>query len=344
MEASVLVLKDSLTRESGSKIHHGNNIQASKNFDDSTDRLSQLDASRDEHIHGPSHQTYSAARSQEDSLVQVMKAVEAAENTIKQQVEENNRLRAELQKRTLEFERHNSDDSNDRLSQLDASRDELIHGPSHHTYSAAGSQEDRFRWKDDTPLVDRRGTLVVHQNVTHKNVDPSIHNREESQHYSENNNVNGPLKVYPGGQAGVDNTGVSQLSSPSSRSISRSRYQREGDYDLRNISAHGLMPISEDLLLKVREQEEEILQLRKHLADYSVKEAQICNEKYVLEKRIAYMRMAFDQQQQELVDAASKSLSYRQDIIEENIRLTYALQGGIVVWLLESKSPSAHQL
>ncbi|KAF3565716.1 hypothetical protein DY000_02019473 [Brassica cretica] len=38
------------------------------------------------------------------------------------------------------------------------------------------------------------------------------------------------------------------------------------------------------------------------------------------------MRLAFDQQQQDLVDAASKALSYRQEIIEENIRLTYALQ------------------
>jgi len=35
---------------------------------------------------------------------------------------------------------------------------------------------------------------------------------------------------------------------------------------------------------------------------------------------------AFDQQQQDLVDASSKALSYRQEIIEENIRLTYALQ------------------
>ncbi|VAH55730.1 unnamed protein product [Triticum turgidum subsp. durum] len=38
------------------------------------------------------------------------------------------------------------------------------------------------------------------------------------------------------------------------------------------------------------------------------------------------MRVAFDHQQQDLVDAASKSLAYRQDIIEENIRLAYALQ------------------
>jgi hypothetical protein len=39
-----------------------------------------------------------------------------------------------------------------------------------------------------------------------------------------------------------------------------------------------------------------------------------------------FVGQAFDQQQQDLVDAASKALSYRQDIIEENIRLTYALQ------------------
>lgn len=35
---------------------------------------------------------------------------------------------------------------------------------------------------------------------------------------------------------------------------------------------------------------------------------------------------AYDQQQQGLVDAASKALSYRQEVLEENIRLTYALQ------------------
>jgi predicted nucleic acid-binding Zn-ribbon protein len=82
----------------------------------------------------------------------------------------------------------------------------------------------------------------------------------------------------------------------------------------------------QDLTVKVKEGEEEIKQLKKHLADYTVKEAQILTDKYMLEKRIAYMRLAFDQQQQDLVDAASKALSYRQDIIEENIRLTYALQ------------------
>jgi hypothetical protein len=84
--------------------------------------------------------------------------------------------------------------------------------------------------------------------------------------------------------------------------------------------------IIQELIHKVQEQDQEILRLRKYLADYSTKEVQIRNEKYVLEKRIAHMRSAFDQQQQDLVDAASKALSYRQEIIEENIRLTYALQ------------------
>lgn len=84
--------------------------------------------------------------------------------------------------------------------------------------------------------------------------------------------------------------------------------------------------VKKDLVLKIQEHEQEVVQMRKYLSEYSIKEAQIRNEKYVLEKRIAYMRMAFDQQQQDLVDAASKAISYRQDIIEENIRLTYALQ------------------
>jgi len=38
------------------------------------------------------------------------------------------------------------------------------------------------------------------------------------------------------------------------------------------------------------------------------------------------MWQAYDQQQQGLVDASSKALSYLQDVLEENYRLTFALQ------------------
>ena len=41
-----------------------------------------------------------------DSLYQVIKAVESAEATIKQQVEENTRLRNELQSKILELDRY----------------------------------------------------------------------------------------------------------------------------------------------------------------------------------------------------------------------------------------------
>ena len=44
---------------------------------------------------------------------------------------------------------------------------------------------------------------------------------------------------------------------------------------------------------------------------------------------------AFDQQQQDLIDAASKALSFRQDIIEENIRLTYALQVAFMRYIMD---------
>ncbi|OVA07595.1 hypothetical protein BVC80_8965g25 [Macleaya cordata] len=275
--------------------------------------------------------------SKDNSLFQVMKAVEAAESTIKQQVDENNHLRAELHKRTQELKRYKSDESSSLRPHSDGLQDEHNQGAYKPQQSdpSFGNQEDRLRWTDNATVLDSQGTLVLQQNVMPRNENPALRTCAEGQHYTQVNKVNGAVKVLPCGQAAADN--FSQLSSPSSRSLSPNRYQREREYDPKiNLSGQGLVPVSEldnqsslwkqDLVLKVREHEEEILQLRKHLGEYSIREAQIRNEKYALEKRIAYMRMAFDQQQQDLVDAASKSLSYRQDIIEENIRLTYALQ------------------
>ncbi|XP_059453233.1 uncharacterized protein LOC132183813 isoform X2 [Corylus avellana] len=263
-----------------------------------------------------------------DSLFQVMNAVEAAEATIKQQVEENTRLRNELHQKILELDRRKADES---VAQRPRSVD-TWNGRIHGSYE--GNQEDRLKSTGNTSVAVPPGPLVLHLDLKPDN-DPAIQSPAES--HSESGKINGTLKVFPGGTPPADNTGFSQFPSPSTTSFSPGRYQMEGEYDPRfNLSGQGLMPMTEvnnssslwkqDLVVKIREHEEEIMQLRKHLADYSVKEAHIRNEKYVLEKRIAYMRLAFDQQQQDLVDAASKALSYRQDIIEENIRLTYALQ------------------
>ncbi|XP_031401243.1 uncharacterized protein LOC116211146 isoform X2 [Punica granatum] len=269
--------------------------------------------------------------SNNDNLFQVMKAVEAAEATIKQQVEENNLLRNELREKIEQLEQYKACELPRRPRPVDA-WSENVHG----TYEArqlttsVGNPVDGIKNMAHSSSGDQTGTLVVHKDMNQDSEDTARQTRGES--HSESSKVNGTLKVIH-----ADNSGFNQLSSPSTSSISPSRYQTEGEFDRRfNSSGHGLMSMAEvnnsssfqkqDLIHKVQEHEQEIVQLRRHLAEYSVKEAQIQNEKYVLEKRIAYMRLAFDQQQQDLVDAASKALSYRQDIMEENIRLSYQLQ------------------
>lgn len=254
-----------------------------------------------------------ALESSNNNLFQVMRAVEDAEATIRQQLEENSRLKDELMLKTRELHRIRSEATDQASS----------HGIRIHQDRALGAHTDT---SSTAPI---RTTATAAEAFEWGAGDAGINHK-----YLEANQANGIPRKSP---SAPDSAFPSQLSTPSSRSLSPTRHHKETDYDSRlNLSGQGTLPVSDlnsnvviwkqDLLVKVKEQGEEIAQLRRHLSDYSVKEAQILNEKHVLEKRIAYMRMAFDQQQQDLVDAASKALSYRQDIIEENIRLTYALQ------------------
>ncbi|RLN29766.1 uncharacterized protein C2845_PM05G26640 [Panicum miliaceum] len=256
-----------------------------------------------------------ALESSSNNLFQVMRAVEDAEATIRQQLEENSRLKDELMLKTQELHRIRSEATNTNpTSSRGLHQDRTLDA---HTNTFSGTPlgtAEAFKWGAGEPMLQDA--------MRHK--------------YLEAAQSNGIPRKLSGDQSAGDSAYPSQLSTPSSRSLSPTRHRKEPDYDSRfNLSGQGALPVAElnsnvmwkqDLLAKVKEHEEEIVQLRRHLSDYSVKEAQILNEKHVLEKRIAYMRMAFDQQQQDLVDAASKALSYRQDIIEENIRLTYALQ------------------
>ncbi|KAF8051131.1 hypothetical protein N665_1792s0002 [Sinapis alba] len=251
-----------------------------------------------------------------DNLLQVIKAVEAAETTIKQQVDENSRLKADLQRSTLELARYKSDESLLQASNLgdhsntSTTVSRLVHQPVELKQTVIKASD-----------ADSLGIVVVHPLVNSNGEEATVSNRYETP--SEQNMVNGIVRGAIGG------------ASPSSSSIMRT--QLEGAHVTHfNSSTHLLMPVGEvndsgnawkqDLIHKVQENEQKILQLRRYLTDCSLKEAQTRNEKFVLEKRIAYMRQAFDQQQEDLVEAASKALSYRQEIIEENIRLTYALQ------------------
>ncbi|WVZ71919.1 hypothetical protein U9M48_020448 [Paspalum notatum var. saurae] len=252
-----------------------------------------------------------------DYLLNVMRAVEGADATIRSQLEENNRLKEELMRKTQQLERIKED----------ATSQSSFSGVGQERNSVA-NKIDGSKALDNGSLVNPQSTSIHHQNGSFESREPLI---QESlkQKYLDSPQANGAFKRSPGEQTAVESGGPSQFSTPSSRSLSPNRHRKDGEYDSR------LLPVSEmnsniswkqDLTVKVKGGEEEIAQLRKHLADYSVKEAQILHDKSILEKRIAYMRLAFDQQQQDLIDAASKALSYRQDIVEENIRLTYALQ------------------
>lgn len=278
--------------------------------------------------------THSNSSNNNDGLFQVMKAVEAAEAAIRQQAEENAILRTErteLQRKIQELEKYKPDISTDQGPSLIDHLDDHCHGPhrAHQVDSSVVSEGDGVGGSGGTFLNDH-SDATVQQHIMQNNEERSIQARSES--HFDNRKIDGTLKVLSGGQRMVDSAGLSQFSSPSTTPFSPSTHQTNPQF---NLSGHGLMPMAEvdnsslwkqELFVKMREHEEEILQLRRHLGDYTIKEEQIRNEKYILEKRIAYMRMAFDQQQQDLVDAASKAISYRQEIIEENIRLTYALQ------------------
>uniref|UniRef100_A0A1J3CCA6 Uncharacterized protein n=1 Tax=Noccaea caerulescens TaxID=107243 RepID=A0A1J3CCA6_NOCCA len=257
------------------------------------------------------------------SLLQVIKAVEAAETTIKQQVDENSRLKAELQRSILELAKYKADESLPQTSNL---------GDHANTTTVSHLVHQPVDWKQRVIKASdtySSGMLVVHPHVNANGEEATVSNRFES--HSDENMINGIAR------GDIDGASPSQFYSSYTVSSSPMRTQLEGEHVAHiNSSNHGFMPVGEvdnsgnaqkqDLIHKVQEHEQEIVQLRRYLTDCSVKEAQIRNEKYVLEKRIAYMRQAFDQQQEDLVDAASKALSYRQEIIEENIRLTYALQ------------------
>ncbi|KAL8126570.1 hypothetical protein AgCh_013731 [Apium graveolens] len=266
-----------------------------------------------------------------DALFQVMKAVEAAEATIKQQVEENNRLKSELLRKHHEIEKYKMDGWTSQNPHLVDNWDGRAHGSpgidrsNYHSANSPGGDSSLNNSSAHGPS----GTLGLRKEVTRDIINSVIQDYGETRF--ESSKISEAPNTFPSGQTELHNGAISQRSSPSTTSFSSRRYQLEGEYDRRGLMTMADIgdpgsSLKQELIVKARENDAEISQLRKHLAEYSVKEVQQRNENNVLEKRIAYMRMAFDQQQLELVDAASKAISYRQDIVEENIRLSYALQ------------------
>ncbi|CAN4125153.1 unnamed protein product [Withania somnifera] len=81
-----------------------------------------------------------------------------------------------------------------------------------------------------------------------------------------------------------------------------------------------------ELYSHAKAQQEEILYLREQIALASVRESQLLNEKYGLEKKFSELRMALDEKQSKAIISASNELAHRKGDLEENLRLVNELK------------------
>ncbi|XP_042383847.1 uncharacterized protein LOC121975963 isoform X8 [Zingiber officinale] len=210
-----------------------------------------------------------------EGVHQVIKALEDAESTIKQQLEENNVLKNELLQKAQELEKYRLEVKS--LRPEIPTNDQVDAYKISNSNSPAGHEAER-RWiENHSPLNPQ--AMVLHQNGVVGREETHLESVTANQHTYGSNKVNGDLRKFPGVHSALGSAGPSQYSTPSSRSLSPSRHQKEGgDQDKRFISSGNcLVPVSNlnssTLWKQVREHEEEIAQLRKHLADYSIKAA-----------------------------------------------------------------------
>ncbi|KAG0587598.1 hypothetical protein KC19_2G176400 [Ceratodon purpureus] len=253
----------------------------------------------------------------------LMDIIEAAESAIRTQAEENEELKSALQ--AAERELHAR-----RISQQRQVAPESTH-PSSRNPSRTLDFKDAN--SGTVPVFNHQNALTPLAGVT-----SSYPRQNGLSNGGGNHTANGSTL------AGAHSNGSSAVHSPRSNPTSNSAFpyprRREVEADQRNLyqggqevpdfnNRSGYHRSPQDLTLSIArplEDEETNQVLTRRLRDSSLKEAQLMSEKRILERRISELRLAYDQQQQGLVDAASKALSYRQDVLEENFRLSYALQ------------------
>ncbi|XP_024984764.1 uncharacterized protein LOC112520533 isoform X5 [Cynara cardunculus var. scolymus] len=77
---------------------------------------------------------------------------------------------------------------------------------------------------------------------------------------------------------------------------------------------------------RAKAQKEEIQFLREKIVFASVKERQLLNEKYTLEKKFAELRLALDEKQNEAIESAANELARRKGVLDENLKLAHELK------------------
>ncbi|KAG2720767.1 hypothetical protein I3843_02G041200 [Carya illinoinensis] len=125
---------------------------------------------------------------------------------------------------------------------------------------------------------------------------------------------------------GYDDNGVQKRSTGF---VSRSKIETQlsprhfkGDVNFSHLQDQETM----ELYSRARAQEEEIQFLHKQIAIAHVKEMQLLNEKYVLERNLSDLRMAIDEKQNEAISSSLNELVQRKGDLEQSLKLAHDLK------------------
>ncbi|PAN18750.1 hypothetical protein PAHAL_3G222500 [Panicum hallii] len=138
------------------------------------------------------------------------------------------------------------------------------------------------------------------------------------------------ISVVPARDYGLQN-GDAKSFAPNSDTLISGRHQLQGaslqkDLVVEDPNTRLMDPETKELYFRSQSQEDEILLLRKQIADASLKELRLLNEKHILERRLTDLRMAVDEKQDEAISGALKQLNQKKNHLEENMRLANELK------------------
>ncbi|CAN6346272.1 unnamed protein product [Urochloa humidicola] len=134
--------------------------------------------------------------------------------------------------------------------------------------------------------------------------------------------------VVPARDYGLQN-GDAKSFAPNSDTLVRHQLQGaslQKDLVVEDPNTRLMDPETKELYFRSQSQEDEILLLRKQVADASLKELRLLNEKHILERRLTDLRMAVDEKQEEAISGALKQLNQKKSHIEENMKLANELK------------------
>jgi len=109
------------------------------------------------------------------------------------------------------------------------------------------------------------------------------------------------ISVVPARDHGLQN-GDAKSFAPNSDTLIRHQVQGaslQKDLVVEDPNTRLMDPETKELYFRSQSQEDEILLLRKQIADASLKELRLLNEKHILERRLTDLRMAVDEKQEE---------------------------------------------